>query len=88
MIWNIKDYSIYCKGLNNLYIGILLSWKFLCQKDLMVGIIPKKIISTFSVYNLQNNIYKQNRKIKNLNYLLVNTFNQKENNNNITQISK
>ena len=43
----------------------------------------------FYLYNLQNNIYKQNRKIKNLNYLSLNTFNQKGNNNiNITQISK
>ena len=43
----------------------------------------------FYLYNLQNNIYKQNRKIKNLNYLSLNTFNQKGNNNiNITQIPK
>ena len=43
----------------------------------------------FYLYNLQNNIYKQNRKMKDLNYISFNTFNQKGNNNiNVTQISK
>ena len=43
----------------------------------------------FYLYNLQNNIYNNNKKIKNLNYPPFNTFNKTLNNNfNITQISK
>jgi len=43
----------------------------------------------FYLYNLQNNIYNQSKKIKNMNYPSFNTFNHTGNNNtNITQISK
>ena len=57
------------------------------KKDIKVNDMEHK--GLFYLYNLQNNIYKQNRKIKNLNYLSLNTFNQKGNNNiNITQIPK
>ena len=42
----------------------------------------------FYLYNLQNNIYNQSKKKKNINYPSFNVFNQTGNNSNVTQISK